>query len=136
MSFVSLDLETMKTQMGLETGSKFVMYQQINSDLSAHPMYSTSVLPEYQRVAATRFRTGSHYLKIETGRWSRIQREDRLCDCVNGGVQDERHVIEDCGHLEQIRQNYQQLDFTLENFFLTNHNDAASYVQQALQILL
>lgn len=34
----------------------------------------------------------SHLLKVETGQWSRIPRENRVCKC-GAGVQNENHVI-------------------------------------------
>ena len=43
-------------------------------------------------------------MKIETGRWSRTPRESRLCSC--GAVQDERHVVQDCALLNDIRDRY------------------------------
>ena len=33
-------------------------------------------------------------LKIETGRWSRVPRDSRLCECQK--LQTESHIIEDC----------------------------------------
>ena len=50
----------------------------------------------------TRFRLSSHHLKIETGRWARIDAEDRLCDC-GLGVENESHVLFDCPKTEEIR---------------------------------
>ena len=36
-------------------------------------------------------------LKVETGRWSRINRENRTCSCEHGGIQVEEHVTSVCG---------------------------------------
>ena len=54
----------------------------------------------------------SHRLKIETGRWARIDREDRLCQCGQA-VQDEKHVIVDCPLVQDIRERYDRraIDF-------------------------
>ena len=43
----------------------------------------------------TKFRAGSHQLKIETGRWSRTARGDRLCTHCNV-LGDEHHAVYDC----------------------------------------
>ena len=51
-------------------------------------------IPEFVRIYITRLRLSSHTLKIETGRWSRIPRDSRLCDCQK--IQTESHIIEDC----------------------------------------
>ena len=44
---------------------------------------------------------GSHRLKIETGRWSRTPREERLCQC--GDIQDEHHVLLACPCSQHVR---------------------------------
>ena len=47
-----------------------------------------------------RFRLGSHVLPIETGRWSRKPRQDRLCvEC--GVLGDERHAIFHCQRVDR-----------------------------------
>ena len=42
-------------------------------------------------IAIAHLSLSSHYLKVETGRWSRTNYEDRTCVC--GVVQDEAHVL-------------------------------------------
>ena len=42
-----------------------------------------------------KFRLGTHYVPIETGRWTRTPREGRLCQLCKVVV-DERHLIYDC----------------------------------------
>ena len=47
-----------------------------------------------------RFRLGSHCLPIETGRWGRITRENRLCvDC--GVLGDELHALYHCSNIDR-----------------------------------
>ena len=53
----------------------------------------------------TRFRLSSHRLKIETGRWARIEVENRVCDC-GGGIQDESHVLFECPKTDEERVLY------------------------------
>ena len=72
--------------------SKFVTYLKINPDLQPspflhiiHPMASDII----------RFRVGSHYLPIETGRWSRKLRHERVCTSC-GVIGDEEHAIYSC----------------------------------------
>ena len=63
------------------SATKFVTYREVlNPDLEFHDIYKSSVyIPDYLRVAFSRLRLMSHNLKIETGRWSRLPRESRLC---------------------------------------------------------
>ena len=74
----------------------------------------------------------SHYLKIETGRWSRIPREQRLCDC--GSVQSEIHVLLSCPLLQYLRISYGDLDFSsIDNLMNTdNHPYLAKYIHEVL----
>ena len=67
------------------------------------------------RTTFTRFRTSSHRLKIETGRWSRIERERRVCQCGNG-VQTEEHVLVHCELAQGIRQKYGHENISFSTF--------------------
>ena len=96
----------MKQKFVDEHGSKAVKYKQINPELKVHQVYkSVCHIEERKRVVFTKFRLSSHSLKIETGRWARIDPEERLCDCGEG-VQDESHVVFDCKWTELIRVKY------------------------------
>ena len=101
-----------------------------NPNLSMPDMYKQYIMPEYQRVVYTRFRLSSHNLKIETRRWSRIQREHRTCTCTHGGVQDEEHVIMHCTKLNELRIRYKNNDFNIPNFHRDNI-EAAIFIFEA-----
>lgn len=107
-------------------GAKLHTYIQINPSLS--PNTFPSIL-ETDRIIITRYRTGSHHLKIETGRWSRIPRDQRNCICENG-IQDIQHVLLNCQLLNNIRsQNintifefFQQDTYVITEFLLKAEN--------------
>ena len=64
---------------------------------------------EFEIELVTRFRTGSHSLAVELGRYSNITRENRLCSCGNG-VQTVWHVMAECCETRDIVQkNYNDL---------------------------
>ena len=100
-------------------------YVEMNPGLSLHPVYvGESLLQDDLRIVFTRFRVSSHRLRIETGRWSRTPREERLCQCGNG-VQSERHVLVDCQlvkHICQIYNDDENIDF---DEFVTAEKSAA-----------
>ena len=75
-----------------------VIYRGINSDLSQHPVYKCLDSNEWERISFSRLRLSSHRLKVETGRWSRIPQEQRLCVC--GTVQTKEHVLIHCDEAE------------------------------------
>ena len=57
----------------------------------------------------TRFRTGSHSLAIETGRYSNTPRENRLCSCGEG-IQTVWHVFAECSRTRTIvTKNYTKM---------------------------
>ena len=87
--------------------TKSITYRSINPEMDVHPIYKRSgdLVEDYLRMSFTRFRTSSHRLKIETGRWSRIAREDRLCQCGKE-VQTEEHVLMNCELSKPIREKY------------------------------
>ena len=107
------DIQLRKETMRNAAESKSAAYHATNPDLSVHPMYTNDVhADDSLRIVLTRMRVSSHRLKIETGRWARIDREDRLCQCGQA-VQDEKHVIVDCPLVQDIRERYDRraIDF-------------------------
>jgi len=65
---------------------------------------------------ATRLRLSSQKLAIETGRWSRIPREDRLCPC--SVIQMEEHVICRCPLSDHIQSQFGAVSFSnIAKFF-------------------
>ena len=59
---------------------KFWIYLQLNPNLIMSQFLNRI---DVTGKCITKFRAGSHMLKIETGRWSRTPREDRLCTHCN-----------------------------------------------------
>ena len=121
-----------------QNGTKFNNYiNQLNRSMSLHPVYTTSLfIPDYQRESFSRIRLMSHNLKIETGRWSRIPRERRVCQCDNSHLQTEAHVLIDCTLTNHIRIQYPTLNFTnIENLLseVAPANLLCKYVHEILE---
>ena len=97
-----------KTRMAGENDrdSRLGTYMTINPTLTK-PSYPGKL--EFQRVCITRYRSGSHNLRIETGRTPYIPREDRLCRC-NTGIQTIEHVFLHCPLLVGTREKYSVVD--------------------------
>ena len=97
-------------------------YRLINPELSRHPVYDNSSVPEYARISFSRLRLSSHYLRIETGRWSRIPKENRVCVCDSSSVQDETHVLLHCPLTKPVRDNFRDLEidqcYSLKELFV------------------
>ena len=71
---------------------KFKMYVNINPELTISPfLYVLHPLAN----ELIKLRLGSHYFPIETGRWNRTPRQNRLCTVCNE-LGDEKHFIYKC----------------------------------------
>ena len=73
-------------------------------------MYSDHSVFEHDRIVTTRVRLSSHDLAIERGRWSRTNRESRLCTC--GGIQTEEHAVCFCPKSEEVRNSIPDVNYT------------------------
>lgn len=59
------------------------------------------------RTAISRFRTSSHKLNIETGRYEGIPREQRICkSCAMHKIEDEFHFLLVCPNYRELRRKY------------------------------
>ena len=73
--------------------ARSMTYSILNSSILPCPIYcSHSVVPEFSRLAVTRLRLSSHYLRIETGRWSWLPRENRRCACGHSCIVRQRSM--------------------------------------------
>ena len=127
--FKNMTHDLFHTNLVNDTGGKLGTYLRINPTLCT-PLSSTEpIYYETDRVMISRHRTGSHNLKIETGRWARIPRDDRHCKC-GPIVQTIDHVVLDCEMLKQYKLD----NITdIESFF--NHDSAAQFLRHINIIL-
>ena len=104
------DINVVKQSIENGTTTRLTTYFNINGDLSMHNVYARkydrySFIPEVYRLAFTRMRTSSHRLRIETGRWAKLNREQRLCKCGQS-VGDEEHALTQCTLTQSLRDTY------------------------------
>ena len=106
----------------------------MNPSLSVLNVYTNMDLsvrvPEHQRLAFSRLRVISHNLRIETGRWARITRKNRLCPC--GLMQTEQHIIENCNLLSNIRECYPGMTFNIDILLNTAEPDMFKVIYDML----
>ena len=125
-----------RNNINSSTSTKRVTYKQLNTTLESPKIYAGRV-PEYKRIQYTRFRLSSHRLRVETGRWLRTDRDERVCDCVEGGVQDEHHALLTCAKTQDIRDKFGVSHDDLVSFFSDDNiedADKASIVYETLKI--
>ncbi len=88
----------------------------INNTLTSPEFYHRYILAENDRLLITKYRCGSHFLKIITGRFNRTPTNERLCKCNE--IQTLHHVIFQCIHTAPIRHG--DFPLTLGEFFQDN----------------
>ena len=117
---IAEDIAARQRSIRSNKGSKFVTYLEINPSLEMHRLYyDKHALPDNLRINFTRFRTSSHRLRVELGRWSRTPRDQRVCPCGSGDVQDEAHLFT-CQLTRAIRQGANFVGGYPELFNYTN----------------
>ena len=103
-NIVEVNLSTIKSRIMSSSKTKVITYRTFNPDLTIHPMYQgETVVDDDLRTALTRLRLSSHRLRIETGRWARIEHDNRLCQC-GLSIQTEQHVLSECDLVADIRR--------------------------------
>jgi hypothetical protein len=100
-------LSTLKDKLRIATSTKRQEYTTMNPTLEPCPLYKQQDIGEINRVACTRLRLSSHNLRIETGRWERIPRDLRQCQCKED-IQTEEHVLLRCPLSIHLRTNIEQ----------------------------
>ena len=61
------------------------------------------------RVRLAQWRTGSHWMAEETGRWQRLDRTQRPCPHCQAPLEDVRHAVCDCPLYAGLREEYAEL---------------------------
>ena len=104
-NFLSESSTKIRQKSNGDNESRLGMYLLVNPQLVAPSLVSNTL--EFERIMITRYRTGSHNLRIETGRMCNptIPREQRVCTC-NTGVQSLSHCLFDCSLLQELRVEY------------------------------
>ena len=112
-SLVSSFTEELQTKIrrsaAADGESKLGVYLTVNPEMSA-PSHEVVDTLEIERIMVTRYRCGSHYLRVETGRWCypKTPRNERLCECYTG-VQTLHHCLFECPLFEEL---YSEFSFT------------------------
>ena len=97
--------ESIRQKAGNDEQSWCGVYLLVNPDNNP-PKQRNNIL-ERERILTTRYRCGSHNLRIETGRMCNplIPRSERHCSC-NTDIQSLHHVLFDCPLIADLHQEY------------------------------
>ena len=92
----------------VETSKKLDFFKQFKQNFSPEPFLDSLNNFNIKR-DCMKFRTSSHCLMVETGRYSRpkIKRENRICTlCNTKEVEDERHLIFHFNGYSELRKTF------------------------------
>ena len=100
-------------------------YKCINPNLVKPTFIENICCNENDRRTITKYRTGSHDLKIQSGRLNQTDRHDRLCSCGDV-IQTLKHMIFECTNTMNMRRVHDITENNLETFF-----SSTNYVRTA-----
>ena len=86
------------------TKDKLRTYRTFKTDMSTAPHLNCN-LPKFQRSLISQLRLGILPINIETGRYTGIAEQDRLCQmCNQGRVENEAHFVFECDFYTPFRR--------------------------------
>ena len=136
-NFVDSEINVMKEAItnAPPSATRSHTYLSLNPRLEVHPIYTDccTTIPDYLRITFTRFRISSHMLRVETGRWSRTPREDRLCQC-GLDIQNEGHVFV-CPMARNFAETFSKPCPTPKDFFEDTTPEDLKVLHQILDFL-
>jgi hypothetical protein len=86
----------------LQNSEKLLYYKQMTRPYTTAPYLNTVKNGNFRR-AITKMRICAHRLEIETGRYKKTVRNERLCKMCSTSVEDELHFLLKCPLLEGRR---------------------------------
>ena len=104
IEFINILQQKIRADANDDIDSKFGAYSVVNPTLVSPDFKG---MFELDRICLSRYRAGSHYLQIESGRMKipTIPREKRMCLC-NTDIQTLRHCLLVCPLLQNLREKY------------------------------
>ena len=83
-------------------------YFSFKTQFRAEPYISEAKNAHLRRVLAC-FRTGTHWLHVQTARFSSVDFEDRHCPTCSDAIEDEHHALFHCPDYDHLRSKYADL---------------------------
>ena len=121
----------------LQQSQKLSFYCTIKDDYSPSP-YLVLTRKNPSRKALVTFRISSHQLRIETGRYENIPRNERICHfCTSNKIEDENHFLLDCKAYSQIRDIFfSKLETKIPDFKSLSHDTLISLLMNSSDYLI
>ena len=112
--------ELAKSTKGNAGNSKLRTYKGFKTVLKAEK-YLSGIRVRAHRIALTKLRASAHQLRIETGRYQKLDEIERKCLlCNSGEIESEIHFVTQCSFFEKKRHTF----FTFVSKLLKNFSSA------------
>ena len=107
--------------------NKLRTYSKFKDEYKCEP-YLMQSIPKSHRRALAKFRCGVAPIRIETGRFERLNEEDRVCAHCNV-VENEKHVLIDCPFYQDIRfELFESCKLACNEFETFNADDQLNFI--------
>ena len=107
----------------------------MNPTLTSPKFYSQHLCNDTDRKLLTKYRTGSHNLRIQTGRHYREQRYERLCIC-KADIQTVDHALFRCERTADLRAFHAIGSDDINLFFENDNYIRTASILKSMQVLL
>ena len=102
-------------------------YILLNTELKTPNFYSTYSVIEHERLILSKYRTGSHHLKLLAGSRNNTPRDRRLCKCKE--IQSLHHIVFECVYTNCIRtEAFRGTIKSLADFFDRDEREVAGHL--------
>ena len=111
-------------------------YFELTENIYCTPVYDL-YMKEECRTIITRWRLSCHDLQIQTGRYTDVAREERLCSLCDV-VEDEQHVVFECRAYSSIREQFSTLiteNPRIRDILNPRDGDTAGQVGELLKLI-
>ena len=121
----------------LQQSQKLSFYCTIKEDYSPSP-YLVLTRKNPSRKALVKIRISSHQLRIKTGRYEKIPRNEKICSfCKSNKIEDENHFLLDCKAYSQIRDIFfSKIETKIPNFKSISHDTLISILMNSSDYLV
>ena len=97
------DMYIQHWQVAVQSNTKLEFYSMFKSDFTFESYLDVLNIRKFRYMYVS-FRTGSHCLSIERGRYNNTPRDERICKlCNSNSIEDEFHFLLVCGAYNDIR---------------------------------
>ena len=125
----NVNAEKVMAKHSADNNSIFGTYYRINPELKSPKFYTEPLCIESDRKIITQYRTGSHGLRIQSGRLNNNERKERLCGC-NNAIPTVEHVLLECPNPANVRLVHNYEYHNLTTFFRsTDYNSLADILK-------